>query len=306
KILANLAQLTMQQNTPDKKTHDKTIKQLDIRYPDLEINAENFEVNKKKFGRLELSAKEQNGNWMIQKLALKNPDGIITATGQWSNWKTQQNTQMNFNWQISDIGKTFKRLNLGDTIKGGTAQLNGQLRWAGSPHEFDIPNLAGNVQVEANKGQILKIEPGVGRLFSVLSLQNLPRRLTLDFKDLFSSGFVFDKISADISVNRGIMRSDNFKMEGPTAGVEIKGETDLDKETQHLFVKVKPYITDTLSLAAFAGGPAVGAAAYIAQKVLKNPLDKIAESEYEIVGTWSNPEELENKNNPNQPNGVFK
>ncbi|MFM6979295.1 MAG: AsmA-like C-terminal region-containing protein, partial [Methylophilaceae bacterium] len=194
----------------------------------------------------------------------------------------------------------------GDTIKGGTAQLNGQLRWAGSPHEFDIPNLAGNVQVEANKGQILKIEPGVGRLFSVLSLQNLPRRLTLDFKDLFSSGFVFDKISADISVNRGIMRSDNFKMEGPTAGVEIKGETDLDKETQHLFVKVKPYITDTLSLAAFAGGPAVGAAAYIAQKVLKNPLDKIAESEYEIVGTWSNPEELENKNNPNQPNGVFK
>lgn len=213
---------------------------------------------------------------------------------------------MNFNWQISDIGKTFKRLNLGDTIKGGTAQLNGQLRWAGSPHEFDIPNLAGNVQVEANKGQILKIEPGVGRLFSVLSLQNLPRRLTLDFKDLFSSGFVFDKISADISVNRGIMRSDNFKMEGPTAGVEIKGETDLDKETQHLFVKVKPYITDTLSLAAFAGGPAVGAAAYIAQKVLKNPLDKIAESEYEIVGTWSNPEELENKNNPNQPNGVFK
>ena len=306
KILANLAQLTMPQNTPDKKTHDKTIKQLDIHYPDLEINAENFEVNKKKFGRLELSAKEQNGNWMIQKLALKNPDGIITATGQWSNWKTQQNTQMNFNWQISDIGKTFKRLNLGDTIKGGTAQLNGQLRWAGSPHEFDIPNLAGNVQVEANKGQILKIEPGVGRLFSVLSLQNLPRRLTLDFKDLFSSGFVFDKISADISVNRGIMRSDNFKMEGPTAGVEIKGETDLDKETQHLFVKVKPYITDTLSLAAFAGGPAVGAAAYIAQKVLKNPLDKIAESEYEIVGTWSNPEELENKNNPNQPNGVFK
>ena len=91
------------------------------------------------------------------------------------------------------------------------------------------------------------------------------------------------------------MRSDNFKMEGPTAGVEIKGETDLDKETQHLFVKVKPYITDTLSLAAFAGGPAVGAAAYIAQKVLKNPLDKIAESEYEIVGTWSNPEERENK-----------
>jgi len=295
RVLANLTQLTLPQDTPDKKAKDKTIKQLDLRYPDLEINADNFDIGKKKFGRLELSAKEQNGNWIIQKLVLKNPDGVITANGQWNNWKTQQNTLMNFTWQISDIGKTFKRLNFAEMIKGGAAQLNGQLRWAGSPHEFDIPNLSGNLQLLASKGQILKIEPGVGRLFSVLSLQNLPRRLTLDFKDLFSSGFVFDKISADIVVNRGVMRSENFAMEGPTAMVEIKGETDLDKETQHFYVKVKPFITDTLSLAAFAGGPAVGVGAYIAQKVLKNPLDKIAESEYEIVGTWSNPEEREVK-----------
>ena len=96
------------------------------------------------------------------------------------------------------------------------------------------------------------------------------------------------------------MYSDNFKMQGPTAKVEIKGETDLTKETQHLYVKVKPYISDTLSLAAFAGGPAVGAAAYIAQKILKDPLNKIAETQYEIVGTWSDPQELEKdkKENP--------
>ncbi len=306
RLLANLGQLTWPQDTPDKKQRDKTIKQLDIQYPDLDINAENFEVNKKKLGRLELSAKEQNGNWMIQKLMLKNPDSVMNASGQWNNWKSQQSTQISVNWQIADIGKTFKRLNLADMMKGGSAQLTGQLRWAGSPHEFDYPNLSGNMQIEANKGQFVKIEPGVGRLFSILSLQNLPRRLTLDFKDLFSSGFVFDKISADITINRGIMRSDNFKMEGPTAGVEIKGETDLAQETQHLFVKVKPYISDTLSLAAFAGGPAVGAAAYIAQKVLKNPLDKIAESEYEIIGTWSNPEELENKSTSKTPPAISK
>lgn len=301
KILANLSQLTWPQDTPDKRQRDKTIKQLDMKYPDLDINAENFELNKKKFGRLELVAREQNGNWMINRLLLKNPDGVLNANGQWNNWKSKQTTAMYFNWQISDIGKTFKRLNYADTIKGGNAQLSGQLSWAGSPHEFDLPNLAGSLQLEANKGQILKVEPGVGRLFSVISLQNLPRRLTLDFKDLFSSGFVFDKITADIDIKQGIMRSNNFKMEGPTAGVEIKGETDLDKETQHLYVKVRPYITDALSLAAFAGGPAVGAAAYIAQKVLKNPLDKIAESEYEIVGTWSNPLEIDDKPAPVKP-----
>jgi uncharacterized protein YhdP len=83
--------------------------------------------------------------------------------------------------------------------------------------------------------------------------------------------------------------------------VEIKGETDLDKETQHLYIKAKTFISDTLSLAAFAGGPAVGAAAYIAQKILKDPLNKIAETQYEIVGTWSNPQEKDSKATPSTP-----
>ncbi|NBO10090.1 MAG: TIGR02099 family protein, partial [Methylophilaceae bacterium] len=304
KITANLNTLVMPDATPDavKKTDNAPAKQLNIKYPALDIAAENFEINKKKMGRLELQAKEQFGNWGIDKLRIINPDSVLSANGEWNNWKKKPNTMIRFNWEINDVGKALKRLNYGDTIKGGSAEISGQLKWAGSPHEFDIPNLAGTLKLDAKKGQILKIESGVARLFSVLSLQNLPRRLTLDFKDMFSSGFVFDKITADVNINRGIMHSDNFKMEGPTAKVEIKGDTDLDKETLHLHVRATPYISDTLSLAAFAGGPAVGAAAYITQKILKDPLNKIAENEYEIVGTWSDPQEREFKaTSPSKP-----
>ncbi|NCA26487.1 MAG: TIGR02099 family protein, partial [Methylophilaceae bacterium] len=304
KITANLNTLVMPDATPDavKKTDNAPAKQLNIKYPALDIAAENFEINKKKMGRLELQAKEQYGNWGIDKLRIINPDSVLSANGEWNNWKKKPNTMIRFNWEINDVGKALKRLNYGDTIKGGSAEISGQLKWAGSPHEFDIPNLAGTLKLDAKKGQILKIESGVARLFSVLSLQNLPRRLTLDFKDMFSSGFVFDKITADVNINRGIMHSDNFKMEGPTAKVEIKGDTDLDKETLHLHVRATPYISDTLSLAAFAGGPAVGAAAYITQKILKDPLNKIAENEYEIVGTWSDPQEREFKaTSPSKP-----
>lgn len=304
KITANLNTLVMPDATPDavKKTDNAPAKQLNIKYPALDIAAENFEINKKKMGRLELQAKEQYGNWGIDKLRIINPDSVLSANGEWNNWKKKPNTMIRFNWEINDVGKALKRLNYGDTIKGGSAEISGQLKWAGSPHEFDIPNLAGTLKLDAKKGQILKIESGVARLFSVLSLQNLPRRLTLDFKDMFSSGFVFDKITADVNINRGIMHSDNFKMEGPTAKVEIKGDTDLDKETLHLHVRATPYISDTLSLAAFAGGPAVGAAAYITQKILKDPLNKIAENEYEIVGTWSDPQERDVKaTSPSKP-----
>ena len=255
--------------------------------------ADNFEVGSKKLGRLVLQAKEQKGNWSVNELRITNPDATLVASGEWNNWKVRPNTLLRFNWKMSNLGQALKRINYPNVIKNGSAEINGQLRWPGSPHEFDLAKLNGSLKLDVQKGQLLQVEPGVGRLFSILSLQNLPRRLTLDFRDLFSKGFSFDAINADVRIQQGIMSSDNFKMEGPTAKVEMKGEVDLDKETQHLYIKATPYISDTLSLAAFAGGPVVGAAAYIAQKVLKDPLNKIAETEYEIVGTWRNPQEKE-------------
>jgi uncharacterized protein YhdP len=142
----------------------------------------------------------------------------------------------------------------------------------------------------------------VGRLFGLLSLQSLPRRLSLDFRDLFSDGFAFDKISANAKIDNGILRSNDFFMTGPAAEANIKGETNLKTETQNLKVKVTPHISDSLSLAALAGGPIVGAAAFVAQKILKDPFNKIASSEYVITGTWDNPKEIESeKDEKNKP-----
>ena len=95
-----------------------------------------------------------------------------------------------------------------------------------------------------------------------------------------------DKISANAKIDNGIMRSDDFFMTGPAAETKIKGETNLVTETQRLKVKVTPHVSDSLSLAALAGGPIAGAAAFVAQKILKDPFNKIASSEYTIIGTW--------------------
>ena len=181
-----------------------------------------------------------------------------------------------------------------NSVKRGEGSLNGQLQWAGNPYDFNPVEINGNLQLEMKKGQILKVQPGVGRLLGLLSLQSLPRRLSLDFRDLFSNGFAFDKIKASAKINSGVIYSDDFVMSGPAADVSIKGETNLQKETQHLYVKVLPHISDSLSLAALAGGPLAGAVAFLAQKILKDPLNKISSTEYEIIGTWDNPQEVKN------------
>ena len=302
KLIAHLSNLTIPDASPTRVKYsvptnakDANLKETakpNQAYPALDITADNFEFDKKKIGGLELVAFPQNDNWSIQKLKLINPESTISADGVWSKWVRSPNTHLNVNWDIKDLGKTLNRFGYVDTIKGGEGLLKGQLNWAGSPHEFDTLALNGNLEFEMRKGQILKVQPGVGRLLGLLSLQSLPRRLTLDFRDLFSNGFAFDKINANVKIDRGVMRSDNFLMTGPAADVTIKGETNLHKETQQLYIKVMPHISDSFSLAALAGGPLVGAVAFLAQKILKDPLNKIASTEYEIIGTWDNPQEV--------------
>jgi uncharacterized protein (TIGR02099 family) len=301
KIIARLKSLTIPNNNEkDVKSDKKTEPKQDIRkqsreYPALDVIAENFQIGNKKLGVLELNAFETGDDWIIQKLKISNPDSTLLADGSWHNWTRNPNTSLKFLLSVRNIGDTLKRFGQPDAIKGGDTEITGQLEWAGSPHEFDTTGLNGNIKLDANKGQFLKVDPSVGRLLGLLSLQSLPRRLSLDFRDLFSEGFAFDKISATATINRGILRSNDFFMDGPAAEAKIKGETNLKNQTQNLKVKVRPHVSDSLSLAAFAGGPIAGVAAFVAQKLLKDPFNKIVQSEYVISGTWDKPVEVESE-----------
>ena len=271
-------------------------------YPALDIVAENLQIGTKKLGALELNAFESNEDWVIQKLKISNEDSTLNADGTWHNWTRNPNTALNFTLNSTNIGKTLARFGQPDAVKGGDAAITGKLKWPGSPHEFEPTQLDGSINLTVSKGQILKVKPGVGRLLGLISLQSLPRRLSLDFRDLFSDGFAFDSITATAQLDNGIMRSRDFFMTGPAAEAKIKGELNLQNETQNLKVKVIPHVSDTLSLAALAGGPIVGAAAFVAQKILKDPFNKIVQSEYVITGTWDNPQEVESAKDKQKPN----
>jgi uncharacterized protein (TIGR02099 family) len=268
-------------------------------YPAIDITAKTFFFKNKPMGELALVANPKFNDWEIEKLKLINPDSILSATGSWKNIHLNPSTQFKIEWDISNLGKTLDKLGYPETIKDARGTVNSEINWPGSPGDFEVLALNGNLKFEMRSGEFLKVKPGVGKLLGLVSLQSLPRRLTLDFRDLFSNGFVFDKIKANIAIEKGIMRSDNLRMYGPAADVEIKGEANLNEETQHLYVKVLPQISDSLSLAALAGGPLAGAIAFLAQKVLKDPLNKIISSEYEIIGTWDNPEEVKSGSSTN-------
>jgi uncharacterized protein YhdP len=165
--------------------------------------------------------------------------------------------------------------------------------------------MSGQLNVSMESGQFLKAEPGVGRLLGVLSLQSIPRRLMLDFRDVFSEGFAFDNVTGDIRIAKGVARSDNLRMKGLQAAVLMEGSADLAAETQDLHVLVLPEINAGGAALAYAAvNPAIGLGAFLAQWLLRKPLAAANSEEFRVTGTWSDPR-IEQLPRRAQPQGSY-
>ena len=292
KVTARMKNLVIPPTTPGRpEPAPGTDKDPPLELPALDIVADNFQINQSILGRLELTALPDGRDWKLERLRVTNPEATLSVEGVWQGWLTQPRTQVSVRLETSDIGKLLVRLGYPEGIKRGIAKLEGPLSWAGNPSELDYATLSGNFVLEANKGQFLKLDPGIGKLLGVLSLQSLPRRLSLDFRDVFSEGLAFDEIVGAVKVNRGVATTENFRIQGPAVRIQMHGDVDLHAETQKLRVKVYPSMSDSLSVAgALIGGPIAGIATFVAQKLLKDPIDKIVAYEYDIAGTWGDPQ----------------
>jgi uncharacterized protein YhdP len=150
--------------------------------------------------------------------------------------------------------------------------------------------MSGAFTVNVETGQFLKTEPGFAKLLGVLSLQSLPRRLSLDFRDVFSDGFTFDFFRGDVRIEQGIAKTNNLQMKGVNAAVLMAGQADLARETQDIKVVVVPEINaGTASLIATVINPALGLGTFLAQLFLRQPLIEAATQEFHIDGSWSDP-----------------
>ncbi|MFZ2268736.1 MAG: YhdP family protein [Azonexus sp.] len=257
--------------------------------PGMSLVVEDFQMGDKALGKLELKARNDKGAWRLDLLSLQNPDGGLKGKATWSNVGVHQ-THLDFELNARDLGKLLDRLGYADTVRRGTAKLGGELQWNGPLTGIHYPSLTGQLTVNAEKGQFNKLEPGVGKLLGLISLQSLPRRLTLDFRDIFSDGLAFDSINSVLSVKKGIMRTvEPLRIKGPAAHIEMQGETDLKAETQDLQVVVRPEIGNAAVVGVALVNPVVGAAALLANTMLPNPLNRLFSYRYHVTGSWSDP-----------------
>jgi uncharacterized protein (TIGR02099 family) len=280
--------------------------------PALDIVVDDFELRGKKLGKLEIDAVNRVASqgvreWRLNKLNLTMPEAAFAANGNWAALNAQapaapavrtaasrlaerRRMVMNFRFDIADSGQLLARFGMKDVVRRGKGKMEGQVSWLGSPLSLDYPSMSGTFNVNVESGQFLKADPGLAKLLGVLSLQSLPRRLTLDFRDVFTEGFAFDFVRGDITIQQGTAATNNLQMKGVNAAVLMEGTADLAHETQDIKVVVIPEINaGTASLVASVINPAIGIGTFLAQMFLRQPLIRAATQEFHIDGTWTDP-----------------
>lgn len=263
--------------------------------PSVALTIKDFRYEDYQLGFLSLWAENEGKGpstlWNLKEFSLANDDAKLTASGLWNaGQRKNSQTTLEATLDVTDLGQLLERFKLAHVINDGSGQLHTSLSWNGAPVDFNTASLNGTISTTLVSGQILQVEPGAGRLLSLLSLQTLLRRLTFDFRDVVGQGFVFDRITSNDTITNGVLISNSMRLIGPQATILGEGMLDLNNLTQDFKITVLPDISlGGASLALGIANPLLGVGSFIAQLALQAPLSELLSTEYHITGTIDEP-----------------
>jgi uncharacterized protein YhdP len=244
-------------------------------------------------GKLGLQTATRADGLRIERLSVVSDMLDISARGSWREGQGEAVSDIDITINDGKLETLLQELDYQEELSGG--RFSGTLRasWPGAPWDFRPESLEGRLHLVIGKGRLLNVKPGAGRVFGLVSLHTLPRRLSLDFSDLFKKGFAFDHIEGSFVLNDGNAFTSDLYIEGPAARIDISGRIGLADKDYDELVTVVPHVSSSLPIAgAIAGGPVVGAALLVAEHLLGDELEKrtrFTHRQYTVTGPWSDP-----------------
>lgn len=261
------------------------------RLPPLVLTAAELRVNEATLGRLRLIAMPRPDGIRLTELDLNSERQRIDASGEW--WWTGggQASRLQATLRSQALGETLAAFGYpGSGVDRGETQAELAVEWAAPLPDFALERLEGNLKFEVGSGQLRDINPGLGRMIGMFGVQNLTRRLSFDFSDLFQPGMGFDRIAGEFTFKRGQAYTDDLLIEAPAARIEIQGRVGLQARDYDQTITVVPHYGGALPVAgAIAGGPAVGAAVFVAERLLQKGIEHATRYRYHLTGSWDNP-----------------
>jgi uncharacterized protein (TIGR02099 family) len=260
------------------------------RWPGLEIDIADFRLGMRALGSVQARVEADPLGLRLVSFNSNSPSLVAEGSGAWLVDGAATTSRVAVTATSADVEAALSDLDLDPVLSGNEAELSAALRWPGGPASNWLDHISGDLSLRIADGSMLDIDPGAGRLVGLMSIVALPRRLALDFRDVFNRGFVFDEISADFVIADGDAFTDNLKLTGPAAEIGVAGRTGLrDKDFRQQAVVTAEPGNMLPTVGAVIAGPGVGAALLIFTRIFKEPLKGIGRASYCITGSWDDP-----------------
>jgi uncharacterized protein (TIGR02099 family) len=268
-------------------------------WPNVDFTIGSLRLDGNSLGKLNLTATRSNNKWIINSAQLSSEIFTLSVLkGQWNKSNVSDNTELKLQLESDDLDKLLANFGYQQAVDAEKVSMQANISWPANPLDFDLAEFTGSMNMNIGKGTLQDVEPGAaGRIFGLMSIAALPRRLSLDFSDLFGKGFTFDSITGDFKFKNGLAMTDNFMLKSASAKIAISGATDLVNQRYNQIVTVTPNVSSTLPLAgAVAGGPiglGVGTAILLVDKLTDKLFDKniinVISYKYDLTGPWDDP-----------------
>ena len=259
--------------------------------PSLDLHIDRLDWGGQRLGTLDLALQRDALGLRLSQMQLRTP-GLLTldGSGEWRRTRDRHDSRLELRLETQHLARLLNALGEPAAIEAKTAGARLHLRWPDAPQHVTWARATGYLDLDISAGRLLDVEPGIGRLLGIVDIGSLGRRLVLDFSDLHQQGFAFERFSGHIAIQQGLARLDDVRIVGPAATVRLQGSADLSRQQLNQRVLIEPRLGSSIAIAsAVAGGPVVGAAVYLVDRLTGNTLDRLGRYEYQITGHWNQP-----------------
>lgn len=258
------------------------------------LHCGNLQYESTHWGEVFVKLLPQPYGYTIQDFSSENSISEIRGKGEWHVAGDKSYTTLQGKAFTVNMGKALSERGYPSAIRESSGYIQYQLSWLKHPFQFDVGTLEGTADLKLDKGRILGVNPGLGRILGLLTIENIQRRLQLDFSDVLKRGFVFDTLRGKFRFQKGLAHTEEFLIDGPSAKIVLSGDLDLKAKNLDLKMTVTPHGTTAIpSLVGLAiGNPViagVGAGLWFFNKITGSQINKVYRNRYHVTGTWDSP-----------------
>ncbi|MGK0370014.1 MAG: hypothetical protein ACJAW1_000252 [Glaciecola sp.] len=259
-------------------------------FPSINFTCKSCDIRGINLGRVELEAQPNSDGLKITQLMINNEFGNVNTSGQWYKRNQDHYTFIAGDLNSSDFGEFVNQLGFDSGIEDSSANLSFALTWKDSPMDLKFENLDGQIDWRLSDGSLSEVSDQGSRLFTLLSLNSLVRKLSLDFRDVFAKGFFYDNMKGSVQIAQGIADTRDTLIDGAAGEIEIYGNTDLASQALNYNVNFTPNVTGNLPILVyfFTVSPPTALAALAIDQVLTSA-KVISNINYSVTGTIAEP-----------------